>query len=85
MELYAKFSDQMLGIITDVSFKRNGDKDSQAGLRFARYVRSKDPYLPIIVESTESGHRRGKVGGFWMGFFLDKTSKKTACGPWGKR
>ncbi len=74
MELYAKFSDQMLGIITDVSFKRNGDKDSQAGLRFARYVRSKDPYLPIIVESTESGNR-DKVGDF-DGVFLDKTSKK---------
>ena len=74
MQLYAKFSDQMLGIITDVSFKRNGDKDSQAGLRFARYVRSKDPYLPIIVESTESGNR-DKVGDF-DGVFLDKTSKK---------
>ena len=74
MELCAKFSDQMLGIITDVSFKRNGDKDSQAGLRFARYVRSKDPYLPIIVESTESGNR-DKVGDF-DGVFLDKTSKK---------
>ena len=43
----------MLGLITDVSFMRNGVKDSQAGIRFARHVRMCDPYLPIIVESTE--------------------------------
>ena len=53
MRLYEKFSSKMLGLITDVSFMRNGVKDSQAGIRFARHVRMCDPYLPIIVESTE--------------------------------
>lgn len=74
MELYAKFSDKMLGIITDVSFMRGGEKDPQAGIRFAKHVRSQDSYLPIIVESTESCNR-DKVGDF-DGVFLDKTSKK---------
>ncbi|MDE5941250.1 MAG: phosphoenolpyruvate synthase [Muribaculaceae bacterium] len=72
--LYEKFADKMLGVITDVSFMREGEKDPQAGLRFARYLREHDPYLPIIVESTES-ENRGKVGEF-DGVFLDKTSKK---------
>lgn len=74
MSLYEKFSDKMLGIITDVSFLRGGVKDPQAGLRFARYVRSQDPYLPIIVESTETANA-SRVGDF-NGIFLDKTSKK---------
>lgn len=72
--LYEKFSDKMLGVITDVSFMRDGEKDPQAGIRFAKYLRGRDPYLPIIVESTES-ENRGKVGEF-DGVFLDKTSKK---------
>lgn len=74
MRLYEKFSDKMLGIITDVSFMREGVKDAQAGIKFAKYVRAKDPYLPIIVESTESDNRE-RVGAF-DGLFLDKTSKK---------
>ena len=74
MRLYAKFAHKMLGLITDVSFMRGGVKDSQAGIRFAKYVRDCDPYLPIIVESTES-ENCDKVGDF-DGLFLDKTSKK---------
>lgn len=74
MELYEKYSDKMLGIITDVSFMRGGEKDRQAGISFAKYVRARDPYLPIIVESTESENRNA-VGAF-NGIFLDKNSKK---------
>lgn len=72
--LYEKYSDRMLGLITDVSFARGGAKDPQAGLRLAKEVRRRDPYLPIIVESTEAANR-DKVGEF-CGIFLDKTSKK---------
>lgn len=74
MTLYEKFSDKMLGVITDVSFMREGVKDPHAGLKFSEFVRSRDPYLPIIVESTES-ENRSRVGSF-DGVFLDKTSKK---------
>jgi len=74
MALYAKFSEKMLGVITDVSFMREGKKDAHAGLHFASYVRTCDPYLPIIVESTER-ENQDKVGAF-DGMFLDKTSKK---------
>ncbi len=74
LALYDKYGDRMLGLITDVSFARGGAKDPQAGLRLAKEVRRRDPYLPIIVESTEAANRE-KVGEFG-GIFLDKTSKK---------
>ena len=74
VRLYDKFADNMLGVITDVSFMREGVKDPAAGLRFARYLRDRDPYLPIIVESTETANR-DMVAEF-NGIFLDKTSKK---------
>ena len=74
MELYERYSDRLLGVVTDVSFMRNGEKDPQAGLRLARHIHANDPYLPIIVESTESENRQ-YVEEF-QGVFLDKTSKK---------
>ncbi|MDE6268661.1 MAG: phosphoenolpyruvate synthase [Muribaculaceae bacterium] len=72
--LYEKYGQNVLGVITDVSFHKDGKKDSQAGIKLSEYLRSQDPYLPIIVESTESTNRE-KVNHFG-GIFLDKTSKK---------
>ncbi|MDE6559127.1 MAG: PEP/pyruvate-binding domain-containing protein, partial [Muribaculaceae bacterium] len=71
--LYARYGNNMLGIISDVRFPRDGAKDPEAGFRFAESVRREDPYLPIIIESQESDNAekaaaRGLV-------FLDKNSK----------
>ncbi len=72
--VYEKFGKNILGVISDVSFKHNGAKDSQAGLKLASYLREKDPYLPIIIESSEP-ENAPKVKAFG-GAFLDKNSKK---------
>lgn len=74
MRLYDKYSDHILGVISDVSFKHEGAKDSMAGLKLAREMRRRDPYLPIIIESTQS-ELRNSVDDF-NGIFLDKNSKK---------
>lgn len=72
--LYEKYGDNMLGVISDVSFMCNGVKDSEAGLRLAKWLRERDAYLPIIIESTEV-RNRDFVGEF-NGVFIDKNSKK---------
>ncbi|MEG0560650.1 MAG: PEP/pyruvate-binding domain-containing protein [Muribaculaceae bacterium] len=72
--IYKKFQKNILGVIADVSFKHKGVKDSAAGLHFAKYVRSCDSYLPIIIESSEPENAE-KVKEF-KGVFLDKNSKK---------
>lgn len=74
VSLYEKYGENMLGVISDVSFKRNGLKDSEAGLKLAHYLREKDPYLPIIIESSEVDNA-SKVTAF-NGVFIDKNSKK---------
>ena len=71
--LYDRYSNRMLGIVTDVSFPKGGVKDREAGIKFARYVRGKDASIPIIVESSEI-ENRDKVGDFG-GIFIDKNSK----------
>ena len=73
-ELYEKYKDNMLGVISDVSFKREGVKDHDAGIRLANWLRERDPYLPIIIESSEI-ENAGRVKPF-NGLFIDKNSKK---------
>ena len=73
-ELYERYGDKMLGVISDVSFAREGAKDSQAGLRLAHWLREKDPYLPIIIESSETAN--AKAVDAFGGVFIDKNSKK---------
>ncbi len=64
----------MLGVISDVSFKREGVKDSKAGIKLAKYLRERDPYLPIIMESSEE--ENAPLVKEFGGAFIDKNSKK---------
>ena len=74
MALYTKYSDNVLGVISDVRFPINGVKDSEAGLKLLRDIHKDNPYLPLIVESTESANReKAEADGF---HFVDKNSKK---------
>ena len=74
MALYSKYSDNVLGVISDVRFPIDGVKDSEAGLKLLRNIHKDNPYLPLIVESTESANReKAEVEGFR---FVDKNSKK---------
>ena len=71
--LYEKYGSNMLGIISDVRFPHGGEKDAEAGLKFAAKVRKDNPFMPIIVESQESeNHKKVREAGY---VFLDKNSK----------
>lgn len=74
VELYKLYGRKMLGVISDVSFNRNGSKDPKAGIQLAHWLREQDPYLPIIIESSEVGNAT-EVDAF-KGVFIDKNSKK---------
>ena len=74
MALYERYSDNVLGVISDVRFPIHGEKDSEAGLKLMREIRRNDPYLPLILESSESENRaKAEAEGFR---FVDKNSKK---------
>ncbi|MCM1223521.1 MAG: phosphoenolpyruvate synthase, partial [Lachnospiraceae bacterium] len=74
VELYEKYGKNMLGVISDVSFNREGVKDREAGIKLARYIRERDPYVPIIMESSELANA-DKLDGL-TDVFIDKNSKK---------
>ena len=74
MELYEQYSKNILSVISDVSFTREGKKDSQAGIKLAKALRERDPYLPLIIESSEVENE--KYVKDFQGTFIDKNSKK---------
>ena len=74
MELYDKYGDNALGVISDARFPRCGEKDPEAGLKLLREIRKRDEYVPLILQSAESDNRsKAEAEGFR---FVDKNSKK---------
>ena len=73
VEIYTMYQKNMLGIICDMSFKREGVKDKLAGYKFGHFIRKKDPVLPLIFESSESINRSYAYE--LNASFIDKGSK----------
>ena len=74
MELYNKYSSNMLGVITDARFPREGKTDPQAGIRLIEEIHRRDEYLPLILQSAEG---ENKLAALRLGVsFVDKNSKK---------
>ena len=73
--LYERYSQNTLGVISDVRFPRGGNpKDPQAGLELLRAIRARDPFLPLIMQSAEPSNRP-LAEGVGAGY-VDKNSKK---------
>ena len=67
MELYNKYKKNVLGIISDVKFPRGGKIDPLAGIRFIKFVKNDNPYLPTMLQSTdpENSKKAEKIGSFF--------------------
>jgi CheY-like chemotaxis protein len=50
-QYFDKYSDYILGIISDIVFPRNGVLDPRAGFTFTRQARERFPHLPILLQS----------------------------------
>jgi len=71
--LYEEYKGNILGVVSDFSFMREGIKDPLAGLKFCRTVRDA---APVIMESSESANERyaKEIGAA----FINKNSKTYA-------
>lgn len=74
MELYNKYQDNILGIVSDARFPHGGEIDPKAGLTFLTEVRSRNPFVPLILESAEESNR--EFTQHVNAVFIDKNSKK---------
>ncbi|WP_418894006.1 PEP/pyruvate-binding domain-containing protein [Limibacterium fermenti] len=73
IDLYKKYGDNMLGVLSDMSFNREGKKDKLAGKKLGEWIREQDEYIPIIYSSSESQNREYAVR--IDASFIDKNSK----------
>ncbi len=72
-EIYDKYKDNVLGVISDCKFPKNGKKDENAGYQLLTEIRKADEFVPMILESSESTNReKAKKCG---ASFIDKNSK----------
>lgn len=58
LDIYEKYKENILGVISDMSFSRAGAKDPMAGYHLARYIKESDPMTPIILESSEDSNSK---------------------------
>jgi len=54
LDLFEKYKNNLLGVISDVSYYRGGIRDKQAGFEFLKYVRSFKRYFPFLIQSSDS-------------------------------
>ncbi|MQY78579.1 MAG: response regulator, partial [Bacteroidetes bacterium] len=53
MELYEKYKFNILGVISDISFKRKGKKDTEAGIALYKKVKEDDSHMPFLLQSSD--------------------------------
>ena len=76
MEIYRKYQNNILGVITDVRFPKveRGEKDGLAGIKLCAAIRKNDPFVPLIIQSSES--ENSSYAAKYGASFIDKNSKK---------
>jgi CheY-like chemotaxis protein len=57
MEIFDLYKHNLLGIISDIRYSRNGEMDPEAGFRLVDEVKSRVGDLPILLQSSEEGNR----------------------------
>ncbi|NLP57186.1 PEP/pyruvate-binding domain-containing protein [Lutibacter sp. B1] len=58
LTLFQKYKHNLLGVISDVSYFKDGKRDSKAGFQFLKYVRSIDRYFPFLIQSSDSNNEK---------------------------
>lgn len=74
MELYQKYENNILGVITDARYPRNGVIDPMAGIKLLGEIRKRDPFVPLVLESSEVAN--AQYAKLYEASFVDKNSKK---------
>lgn len=73
VRIFDQYRDNMLGIISDMSFMHDGVKDPYAGYKFGQYVRKTGLIIPFVLESSEAGNK--VYAKELNASFIDKNSK----------
>jgi len=58
--LYNKFGHQMLGIVSDISYKKNNQRfvETREGFELCKLVRKNDPHMPFLFQSSDASNEK---------------------------
>ncbi len=54
MAIYESYKDNLLCIISDARFRRNGQPDAQAGLELTARIKADNPDIPVLLQSSDA-------------------------------
>ena len=54
--MFEKYKNNLIGIISDILFRKDGETDKAAGIKFVKKVREEDEFVPILLQSSEAGN-----------------------------
>ncbi|MBI5011245.1 MAG: phosphoenolpyruvate synthase, partial [Bacteroidia bacterium] len=73
LALYNKYKYNVLGVISDISYKRDGVQDEYAGIELCKVVMADDDKVPFLLQSSNISHKKAAEE---MGAgFINKYSK----------
>ena len=72
-KLYQKYRDNLLGVISDIRFPKNGKPDKRAGIKLAKWIRKSDETMPIILQSSQEdmAKQADDIGTYFLNKFSD--------------
>jgi len=73
LDLYKKYKYNVLGVISDISYKRDNITDENAGIELCKVVMTDDDKVPFLIQSSSSKHK--KVAEELGAGFINKYSK----------
>ncbi|NOZ47244.1 MAG: pyruvate, phosphate dikinase [Chlorobi bacterium] len=53
IDIFSKYKEDLLCLITDVKFKKNGELNKEAGFELVKHIRSEIKGLPTIIQSSD--------------------------------
>lgn len=72
ISFYEKYKKNLLGLVSDISYPRNGKIDRDAGFELCKIIKRDNPYTPILLQSSDTKNAK-KAKSLRVGF-LDKYS-----------
>lgn len=56
VSMFGKCRNNLLGVISDISFRIAGETDKTAGIQFVKLIREEDRFMPILLQSSDKGN-----------------------------
>ncbi len=66
LDCYRRYQDNVLAVITDLRFPREGAEDPEAGFELVKRIRAETPDVPILLQSAQpDSEARARALGVW--------------------